>query len=379
MHCKNRDPGLSFADCSDILHRYESVEASATAGIEVPLPSEWTSSQVRDWLMVHATAVNSESPVNADVDLFEQGFDRCVRCSLDSRSRLFTAPKSLSATFLRNRITGSLKGSPIENTRDVAFRVSLNVVFSNPTLTVLANHLVNLVTGKANTADPKAEIERMIEKYSSGLQGNILRDPATRDGNEGHIILITGSTGGLGSYLLASLLNRKDIIRIYALNRRSKTTATEQRQRSGFEDRGLDISLLASQRLVYVDGDTSQEQLDLDRNLYEEVKSSFLYILVLVADYFRLCWFCVTDSQFCDCDNPQRLAVGLQFIPIDVRAECSRNSTSYRSRAGVEEDCQTAVHVHVINYICTSVGQGWRSDSRGSQVGREPGGWWWIW
>ena len=58
--------------------RYESVEASATAGIEVPLPSEWSPPQVKDWLMVHATAVNSETAVNADVDLFEQGFDRCV-------------------------------------------------------------------------------------------------------------------------------------------------------------------------------------------------------------------------------------------------------------------------------------------------------------
>ena len=154
---------------------------------------------------------------------------------------------------------------------------------------------MDLVTGRASTADPKAEIERMIEKYSSGLQVNVLREPTKREGNEGHIILITGSTGGLGSYLLASLLNRKDVIRIYALNRRSKTTATEQRQRSGFEDRGLDISLLASQRLVYVDGDTSQEQLDLDRNIYEEVMPSSWYILVLVADYFWLCWSCVTD------------------------------------------------------------------------------------
>ena len=87
MHCKNYDPGLSFADRSDILCRYDSVEASATAGIEVPLPSEWTSPQVKDWLMLHSTAVNSETPVNPDVDLFEQGFDRCVWSSLVSRSR----------------------------------------------------------------------------------------------------------------------------------------------------------------------------------------------------------------------------------------------------------------------------------------------------
>ena len=210
------------------------------------------------------------------------------------RDRL-TTPKSLSATFLRNRIIGSLKASPIENIRDVASRVSPNVIFSNPTLAVLANHLVDLVTGKASTADPKAEIELMVEKYSSGLQGNILSGPATRTNNDGHIILITGSTGGLGSYLLASLLNRKDVTRIHALNRRSKTTTAEQRQRSSFEGRGLDINLLASERLVYVNGDTSQEQLDLDRSLYEEVKPLSWYILVPVANHFRLCWSCVTD------------------------------------------------------------------------------------
>ena len=244
---------------------------------------------------------------------------------------------------------------------------------------MLADHLVNLLTGKASTADPKAEIERMIKKYSSGLQGNILRDLATRDGNEGHVILITGSTGGLGSYLLASLLNRKDVIRIYALNRRSKTTTTEQRQRSGFEDRGMDISLLASQRLVYVDGDTSQEQLGLDRSLYEEVKPSSWYILVPVADYFRLCWSCITDPRFNNCHNPQRLAVGLQFIPVVVRAKCSRNSAPHRPCAGVEEGCQTTVHVHVINHICSRLGQEEWSSSRRSYVVREPGGWWWIW
>ncbi|KAG6330526.1 hypothetical protein ID866_8564 [Astraeus odoratus] len=57
---------------------YQSVEASTAAGIEVPLPSEWTTSQVEDWLMVHATAVNGDRAVKPDVDLFEQGFDRYV-------------------------------------------------------------------------------------------------------------------------------------------------------------------------------------------------------------------------------------------------------------------------------------------------------------
>ena len=157
----------------------------------------------------------------------------------------------------------------MKNVRDVASRISPNVVFSNPTLTGLANELVNLISGKASMADPKEEIERMIEKYSIGLQVNIPSTPATT--TDGHIVLITGSTGGLGCYILASLLATKNVVRIYALNRRSKASTSAARQRSGFEDRGLDIHLLESQRLVYVDGDTSHEQLGLDRSLHEEV------------------------------------------------------------------------------------------------------------
>ena len=204
----------------------------------------------------------------------------------------------------------------MKNVRDVASRVSANVVFSNPTLTGLANELVNLINRKTSMADPREEIERMIEKYSIGLQGSI-PSPATR--TEEHIVLVTGSTGGLGCYILASLLVTKNVVRIYALNRRSKASTSAARQRSGFEDRGLDINLLESQRLVYVDGDTSQEQLGLEGSLYEEV--SLLFHVVRRSPIL-----CVTDPRFNHCHNPQRLAVGLQFIPVDVRAQCLRNA-----------------------------------------------------
>lgn len=191
-------------------------------------------------------------------------------------------PKSLSAAFLRNRIIGSLRASSVESMRDVASRISSNVVFSNPTLAGLANYIVNLGLGSVNGVDTKAEIERMIEKYSSGLHGNIISGRATRNSDRGHVILITGSTGGLGSHTLASLLKRRDVISIYALNRLSKRASVEERQRSSFEDRGLDTDLLDSQKLVYIEGDASKEQLGLDQKLYEEVKfpsSRFLDLL----------------------------------------------------------------------------------------------------
>ncbi|KIO03672.1 hypothetical protein M404DRAFT_1001160 [Pisolithus tinctorius Marx 270] len=253
---------------SEIDALYESVEASATAGIEVPLPSEWTIPKVEDWLMVHVTAVNSNEPVIPDVDLFEQGFD------------------SLSATFLRNRINGSLKASSDQNIREAVSRISQNIVFANPTLRALAEQLVNIITHKQDTVDPKVEIENMIKKYSSGLPGKRIGGvPTRRDGNEPHVVLVTGSTGALGSYMIASLLQREDVARIYTLNRRSKTTTSQERQFSTFQDRGLDTSLLESQKLVYVEGDTSREHLGLEDQTYAEIRDS---VTVIIHNAWRI-------------------------------------------------------------------------------------------
>jgi len=84
---------------------------------------------------------------------------------------------------------------------------------------------------------------------------------------------LTGSTGGLGSYLLASLIQRDDVSVIYTFNRPSRDAASsiQQRQKSSFEDRGLDVTLLHSGKLVYVETDTSHDRLGLDKELYQKV------------------------------------------------------------------------------------------------------------
>ncbi|KAI6102822.1 putative aminoadipate reductase [Pisolithus sp. B1] len=247
---------------SEIDALYESVEASATAGIEVLLPSEWTPPKIKDWLVIHATAVNSNEPVDPDVDLFDQGFD------------------SLSATFLRNRINGSLKVSLDQNVREAVSHISQNIVFAYPTLRVLSGKLVNIITCKADTVNPKAEIEHMVEKYSLGLPGKRIDDvPTGGDRNDPRVVLITGSTGALGSYIVASLLQREDVARIYVLNRRSRTTTSQERQLSTFQDRGLDTDLLESQKLVYAEGDTSQENLGLEDKTYAEIRDSVTVII----------------------------------------------------------------------------------------------------
>ena len=55
-------------------------------------------------------------------------------------------------------------------------RVSQNIVFANPTLRLLARHLVQLLAAEVMSSpapDPKEEIEDMIAKCSVGLAGKV--------------------------------------------------------------------------------------------------------------------------------------------------------------------------------------------------------------
>ncbi|KAG1853286.1 acetyl-CoA synthetase-like protein [Suillus tomentosus] len=245
---------------------YEKAEGSTRVGIDVPLPTSWTVEDAEGWLKVHAAAVNADKGVDLDADFFTQGFD------------------SLSATFLKNRIIGSLRSSSDVDLQASASRIDQNIVFLSPSIRQLARSVINAVLQRngANTVDVKVDIENMIERYSVGL-GNSLTKPSTALVNgcskSDHVVALTGSTGGLSSYLLADLLQREDVSVVYAFNRPSKGASIQQRQENSFKDRGLELTVLQSDKLVYVDTDTSNDHLGLDKELYQKICTSVTVII----------------------------------------------------------------------------------------------------
>ncbi|KAG1853273.1 putative aminoadipate reductase [Suillus tomentosus] len=247
---------------------YEKVEGSTRIAIDIPLPTSWTAEDVEGWLKVHAATVNADKEVDPDADLFTQGFD------------------SLSATFLKNRIIGSLRSSSDRDLQASATRIDQNIVFSNPSIRQLSRSVINAVLQRngTNTIDAKADIENMIERYSVGL-GNSLTEVDTTPGKSDHVVALTGSTGGLGSYLLADLLQREDVSVVYAFNRPSKGASIQQRQENSFKDRGLDFTVLQSDKLVYVETDTSDDHLGLDKELYQKICTS---VTVIIHNAWRL-------------------------------------------------------------------------------------------
>ena len=158
--------------------------------------------------------------------------------------------------------------------------VTQNTVYSHPTIEALSSFLVALVAdpeGVTDNKSGKARIEEMIEKYSAGLDGTLRAAPSVTTARP-YVVLLTGSTGNLGAQILASLLGVENVGRVYALNRPSSGPKSMlERHRERFKDKALDVSLLASKKLVFVEGDAALPNLGMADNTYNEVSHIVVY------------------------------------------------------------------------------------------------------
>jgi FlaA1/EpsC-like NDP-sugar epimerase len=79
-------------------------------------------------------------------------------------------------------------------------------------------------------------IRAMIEQYSIDMPTVTLAQKVAQD-TVGATVVITGTTGGLGSDILLKLLHDDAVEHIYALNRSSSSATIEARQSAAFRTR----------------------------------------------------------------------------------------------------------------------------------------------
>ncbi|KAJ6457233.1 acetyl-CoA synthetase-like protein [Mycena sanguinolenta] len=238
----------------EIENLYSNIETSGNIASDIQPPSSWYAEDLEPWLAAHASLV-ADKDIRGGRDLFDQGFD------------------SLKATFLRHRIVGALRNSGAQ-----AQRITQNFVYANPTIEDLANAIAAVVCGDANSSSNNAKVAvEMIAKYSAGFE-TPLSLPKHSASSAGRVVLLTGSTGGLGSHILENLLSHPAIERVYAFNRQGRIPVSE-RQRGAFVDRALDITLLASEKLIYLEGDTAKEDLGLPYEMWTELRDTTTVII----------------------------------------------------------------------------------------------------
>jgi hypothetical protein len=184
--------------------------------------------------------VNSVGP---DVDLFSVGLD------------------SLLAFKTMGRVRSSLRTSTIDPTK-----LHPRILYVHPSVQKFSAALFSLAHPTMNgTTKPKSSQVQLM---------NELRQKYYKRTNAANIVL-TGSTGSLGSYLLESLLSEVNVDKIYCLNRADDG---RQKQEDISNVRGLTCSWPA-ERVEFVQADLSRPCLGLSREKYKELLQQATHVI----------------------------------------------------------------------------------------------------
>lgn len=112
----------------------------------------------------------------------------------------------------------------------------------------------------------------MYERYAHTLpQKAPAKDRAV---DKEFTVVLTGSTGSLGSYLLDSIVRNPSVARAYCLNR---AIDGEARQTSVSAARGLPTTW--GSKVTFLHTDLSKENLGLSAAVYEKLMSSASFII----------------------------------------------------------------------------------------------------
>ncbi|KAJ5678651.1 acetyl-CoA synthetase-like protein [Penicillium macrosclerotiorum] len=112
--------------------------------------------------------------------------------------------------------------------------VTSQKVYAHPTIRRLAQFLHKIAEGKLHEEVSREEkIRMLVEKYTADLPN---QQNCWQNGPEApSVVILTGSTGSLGTYLLHDLLKIPSVSKVYCLNR----SDAENRQKKSLDEKGL--------------------------------------------------------------------------------------------------------------------------------------------
>lgn len=152
-------------------------------------------------------------------------------------------------------------------------------MYNYPTIDALAAFISSLALGTATDIETShaAKTDAMRAMAARYCENFVDHQPNTSVSQpNGHVVLLTGTTGSLGCYSLAQLDCDRKVSRIYALNRASRDGASlRERQKSALVERGLNSNILDGAKMILLEGDLSATDFGLPKSTYKEVSQIF--------------------------------------------------------------------------------------------------------
>lgn len=179
-----------------------------------------------------------------DIDIFSLGVD------------------SLDVLALTNALNKAIRGA----------NVTASSIYSNPTVMQLSEALsqsVNRSDGRLAVPQTREEkLDAMVRKYTKDMvrrkaTATMVKRPSK------HTVIITGSTGSLGSHILEHLLRDQTVEKVYCLNRSENA---EARQKETF--RQHHDSLTNFSKSVFLKTDFGKDKFGLSDETYSHLLST---------------------------------------------------------------------------------------------------------
>lgn len=122
--------------------------------------------------------------------------------------------------------------------------------------------------------DVHATMLNMVHDLSAGLERREYVSAGPHRAEIGDVILLTGTTGSLGTALLSSLASCTGVKRIYAVNRGHPEMSLVDRQRRALNDLGFEIPVTFLSKITFVEASLHLPGLGISTALLKEVSQS---------------------------------------------------------------------------------------------------------
>ncbi|KAE9973609.1 hypothetical protein BLS_003501 [Venturia inaequalis] len=151
-----------------------------------------------------------------------------------------------------------------------------NVVFEHPNVHRLARHLHSMRTGEVTEDKDELQVmAELVQKYSvfpERLSGSIIPD--------GETIILTGATGSLGAHILAQIVKRPQVKKVYCFVRASDPTAAKERVQSTLASKRLTtFTQEESKKIQCLPADLSKADFGLDSTTFKEIMNTLTVVI----------------------------------------------------------------------------------------------------
>ena len=281
---------------SDINNAYSEMASATVDALPDPSDTHGVSEYIRKAIGDILGFSRDIDPISDDEDIFELGMN------------------SLQGTKLLNHLVAAARQRDAK--KDFGALLGRSFVYSHPTVTLQTKALQRMMDSSGKSDDGEADsrtvaMQKTVERHCKIIEAMKVTEVAQKDfakdsGNK--IIVLTGSTGSLGSNIAYRLVTDPTVSLVYCLNRRSPQSSDPlDRQHRAFSKAGICLPHRFWPKLKPIDVDIQRPNFGLDDSVYQDItQASFIIHNAWPMDFNRsLVSF---EAQFQYLDNIIKLA-----------------------------------------------------------------------